>query len=138
MEEHDAHVNKDGPCSKRRKRDFGISLAIVLVTVAAGGVGVLGGYLANDQDQLSNEGCTIPTVPLEEVMSDGLKFNLKGDGLDLTELAKSVEGKSLRSIREKLAGIIGDIFVYMKGIFQHIKKIFYVLSMCMMVYDGYK
>ena len=71
-------------------------------------------------------------------MSDGLKFNLKGGGLDLTELAKSVEGKSLRSIREKLAGIIGDIFAYMKGIFQHMKKIFYVLSMCMMVYDGYK
>ena len=78
-------------------------------------------------------------LPLQEVINPSmLKFDNKGDGLDLGDLAKAVEIQSLRSIREKLAGIIGDIFAYLKGIFQHIKKIFYIVSICMMVYDGYK
>ena len=74
---------------------------------------------------------------MQEVFPEGLKMDIKR-GLNLTELAKKFEAKSLRSIREKLAGIIGDIFAYLKEMFQHIKKIFYVISFCMMVHDGYK
>ena len=81
--------------------------------------------------------CEKEEVPLEKVLGDGFKMDDK-NGLNLNELAKKIEAKSLRSIREKLAGIIGDIFAYLKEMFQHIKKIFYVISVCMMVHDGYK
>ena len=59
-------------------------------------------------------------------------------GLNLTRLAEAVEAKSLRSIRKQLAEIIREIFSSLKGIFQHIKQVFYVLSFLMMIYDGYK
>ena len=81
--------------------------------------------------------CEKKEIPLEKVFTKDLKIDDK-NGLNLNELAKKIEAKSLRSIREKLAGIIGDIFAYLKEMFQHIKKIFYIVSVCMMIHDGYK
>ena len=118
MEKH--HVIGGEGCSKRKKRDFGIAIVVMAVngTVIEAALGRSPGRTAADL------ACNPTIVPLEEVMKDKLKINLREGGLNLTELAKAIDAKSLRSIREKLAGIIGDIFSYMKGIFQHIKIIF--------------
>ena len=132
MENH--HVIGGEACSKRKKRFI---FALIGVTVIAAGAGAAGGWVGGVKTAHHYE-CNPTTVPLEEVMKDKLKINLREGGLNLTELAKAIEANSLRSTREKLVGIIGDIFSYMKGIFQHIKIIFYVVSICMMVYDGYR
>ena len=87
----------------------------------------------NIRDCIMNRG----KVSLSNYIGDDFKVDLRKTGLNLTELAEEIEAKSLKSIREKLAGIIKNVFAYLKGIFHHLKKIFYIVSILLMVYDGY-
>ena len=58
--------------------------------------------------------------------------------LDLSKLAETFETHSLKSIREKLIGVLGNVFAFMKELFRHTKKVFYIVTMCLMITDGYK
>ena len=58
--------------------------------------------------------------------------------LDLSKLAEAFETQSLRSIREKLINVLSNVFAFMKELFRHTKKVFYVVTMCLMITDGYK
>ena len=58
--------------------------------------------------------------------------------LDLSKLAETFETQSLKSIREKLISVLGNVFAFMKELFRHTKKVFYVVTMCLMITDGYK
>ena len=92
----------------------------------------------NCRDQAFEQiGMTDGKVSLSNFIGDDFKVDLQKTGLNLTELAEKFEAKSLKSIREKLAGIIKNVFAYLKGIFHHLKKIFYIVSVLLMVYDGY-
>ena len=92
----------------------------------------------NCRDQAIKQiGMTDGKVSLSNFIGDDFKVDLQKTGLNLTELAEKFEAKSLKSIREKLAGIIKNVFAYLKGIFHHLKKIFYIVSVLLMVYDGY-
>ena len=54
--------------------------------------------------------------------------------LDLSKLAEALETNSLKSIREKWI----NVFAFLKELFRHTKKVFYVVTMCLMITDGYK
>ena len=58
--------------------------------------------------------------------------------LDLSKLAESLEFNSLKSIREKLINVLGNVFAFLKELFRHTKKVFYVVTICLMITDGYK
>ena len=58
--------------------------------------------------------------------------------LDLSKLIEALETHSLRSIKEKLINVLGNVFAFLKELFRHTKKVFYVVTMCMMITDGYK
>ena len=67
----------------------------------------------------------------------GFQLN-KNKKLDLSKLAETLETHSLKSIREKLIGVLGNVFAFMKELFRHTKKVFYIVTMCLMITDGYK
>ena len=67
----------------------------------------------------------------------GFQLN-KNKKLDLSKLAETFETHSLKSIREKLIGVLGNVFAFMKELFRHTKKVFYIVTMCLMITDGYK
>ena len=58
--------------------------------------------------------------------------------LDLSKLTEAFETNSLSSIREKLINVLGNVFAFLKELFRHTKKVFYILTMCLMITDGYK
>ena len=58
--------------------------------------------------------------------------------LDLSKLKYALETHSLKSIREKLINVLGNVFAFLKQLFRHMKKVFYVVTMCLMITDGYK
>ena len=58
--------------------------------------------------------------------------------LDLSKLTETLETHSLKSIREKLINVLGNVFAFLKELFRHTKKVFYVVTMCLMITDGYK
>ena len=89
--------------------------------------GKLPDYLTETQNLMAKVRGNLPDYLLDE--------NKK---LDLSKLAETFETQSLRSIREKLINVLSNVFAFMKELFRHTKKVFYVVTMCLMITDGYK
>ena len=87
-----------------------------------------------------NLGAKVRTHNLEAKVEGKLPAYLldKNKKLDLSKLAETFETQSLKSIREKLINVLGNVFAFMKELFRHTKKVFYIVTMCLMITDGYK
>ena len=78
-------------------------------------------------------------TPIADIKDNLSGFTLnENKKLDLSKLKEALETHSLRSIREKLINVLGNVFAFLKELFRHTKKVFYVVTMCLMITDGYK
>ena len=126
--------------------NFGNGIVSVVDSVVVAGAGILGIESVNQPllcQLMKLDGVDKDRVKTQNI-GDQIKYRLPGflldenKELDLSKLTEALETQSLTSIREKLINVLGNVFAFLKELFRHTKKIFYVVTMCLMITDGYK
>ena len=142
MEVH--HRNKRNAFLNSLK-NFGDGIISIVDSVVVGGAGILGIDTVNSplNCALTKLDVTRARVKAQNIGSrirnKFPEFLLNGnEELDLSKLAEALETNSLSSIREKLINVLGNVFDFLKELFRHTKKVFYIVTMCLMITDGYK